>query len=85
MDFRYDLVTVLPVSDVDRLKEFYAGRLRLVGGHRLRGRAGIPRGPADAAGVRVLDLDRHGDLSSASPSSFPRTHLVVSDIEAAKV
>ena len=75
-------VVVIPVSDVDRAKEFYAGL-----GWRL---------DADLAfdnGFRVIQLTPPGspasvqfgpNMTSAAPGSSQNVYLVVSDIEAAR-
>jgi len=75
-------VVVIPVSDVDRAKEFYAGL-----GWRL---------DADLAfdnGFRVVQLTPPGspasvqfgpNMTSAAPGSSQNVYLVVSDIEAAR-
>lgn len=82
MDFKYE-VTVLPVSDVDRAKEFYAERLGFVVDvdHRV------------GEDFRVVQLTPPGSACSisfgtgirtAAPGSYQGMHLVVTDIEAAR-
>jgi catechol 2,3-dioxygenase-like lactoylglutathione lyase family enzyme len=81
MDYKLEVV-VIPVSDVDRAKEFYGGL-----GWRL---------DADFAfdnGFRVVQLTPPGsacsvqfgtNITSAAPGSAQNLYLVVSDIEAAR-
>ena len=57
MDMKLEVVLV-PVSDVDRAKAFYAGA-RLAARRRLRHRSGLPRRAADASRLGVLDHLRH--------------------------
>ena len=81
MDFKLELV-VLPVSDVDRAKSFYADRVgfNVDVDHR-------------ADNFRVVQLTPPGSacsvtigqgVSDAAPGSLRGLHLVVSDIEAAR-
>jgi catechol 2,3-dioxygenase-like lactoylglutathione lyase family enzyme len=81
MDFKLELV-VLPVSDVDRAKAFYADKVGFVVDvdHR-------------AGEFRVVQLTPPGSACSvtigqgvteATPGSVQGLHLVVSDIEAAR-
>jgi catechol 2,3-dioxygenase-like lactoylglutathione lyase family enzyme len=82
VEFKYE-VTILPVSDVDRAKEFYADTL---GWHvDVDHRAG--------ESFRVVQLTPPGSacsisigtgISSATPGSYKGMHLVVTDIEAAR-
>ncbi len=81
MDMKLEVV-VLPVSDVDRAKEFYVGL-----GWRLD--ADFTTG----AEFRVIQLTPPGsqcsiifgtDVSAAAPGSVEGLHLVVTDIEAAR-
>ncbi|HEY6747820.1 MAG TPA: VOC family protein [Mycobacteriales bacterium] len=74
-------VVVIPVSDVDRAKEFYT---------RLRWRLDADTGAAE--GFRLVQFTPPGsacsvqfgrNLTSAPPGSAQGLHLVVSDIEAA--
>ena len=51
-------VVVVPVSDVDRAKDFYDGA-GLAAGRRLRHRRRLPRGAGDPAGLGVLGHLRH--------------------------
>ena len=75
-------VVVIPVSDVDRAKEFYA---RL--GWRLDADFRFDNGFADrsvhATRLGVLDPIRHENLLRLRPVR-PRGYLIVSDIEAAR-
>ena len=82
MDYKLELVLV-PVSDVDRAKAFYTERL----GFRLD----VDTSPLE--GLRVVQLTPPGSacsitigtgLTDAEPGSYRGTHLVVSDIEAAR-
>ena len=75
-------VVVIPVSDVDRTKEFY-GRL----GWRLDADFGFPNGfrvvqftpPGSACSVQFGT-----NMTSAAPGSSQGNYLIVSDIEAAR-
>jgi catechol 2,3-dioxygenase-like lactoylglutathione lyase family enzyme len=82
VDFKYE-VTVVPVSDVDRAKEFYAEK------------AGFAVDVDHRAGdsFRVVQLTPPGSacsisigtgISSGEPGSYQGMHLVVTDIEAAR-
>jgi catechol 2,3-dioxygenase-like lactoylglutathione lyase family enzyme len=82
VDFKYEL-TVVPVSDVDRAKEFYAER------------AGFNVDVDHRAGdsFRVVQLTPPGSaasisigtgISSAEPGSYQGMHLIVDDIESAR-
>ena len=82
MDFKYEL-TVVPVSDVDRAKEFYAEKLGWV--VDVDHRAG--------ESFRVVQLTPPGSACSISigrgitttaPGCYRGMHLVVTDIEAAR-
>jgi catechol 2,3-dioxygenase-like lactoylglutathione lyase family enzyme len=82
LDFKYE-VTVLPVSDVDRAKEFYADRLGFV--VDVDHRAG--------ENFRVVQLTPPGSACSisfgtgirtAAPGAYQGMHLVVTDIETAR-
>jgi catechol 2,3-dioxygenase-like lactoylglutathione lyase family enzyme len=82
MDFKYEL-TVVPVSDVDRAKAFYAGRLGF--------NVDIDHRASDS--FRVVQLTPPGSaasitigtgISKAAPGSYEGMHLVVTDIEAAR-
>jgi catechol 2,3-dioxygenase-like lactoylglutathione lyase family enzyme len=82
MDYRYEL-TVIPVSDVDRAKEFYADRLGW--------NVDVDHQAGDA--FRVVQLTPPGSAASitigkgmptAEPGTYQGMHLVVSDIEAAR-
>jgi catechol 2,3-dioxygenase-like lactoylglutathione lyase family enzyme len=82
LDFKYE-VTVLPVSDVDRAKEFYAETLGWTvdvdhrAGESFRVVQLTP--PGSAASVSIGT-----GISGAEPGSYNGMHLVVSDIEAAR-
>ena len=82
MDFKYE-VTVLPVSDVDRAKDFYGDTLgwNVDVDHRA------------GSDFRVVQLTPPGSacsisigtgISSATPGSYRGMHLIVDDIEAAR-
>src|ERR671914_1240067 len=82
MDFKYEL-TVVPVSDVDRAKEFYAEKL------------GFAVDVDHSAGehFRVVQLTPPGSAASitigkgmpqAEPGSYQGMHLVVDDLPAAR-
>ena len=82
MDFKLELV-VVPVSDVDRAKEFYTDR------------AGFTLDVDHGAGesFRVVQLTPPGSacsitigtgLTPTAPGSYQGLHLVVTDIEAAR-
>ena len=82
MDFKYEL-TVIPVSDVDRAKEFYAERL----GFNVDGDHGM------SDDFRVVQLTPPGSAASitigkgipqAEPGSYVGMHLVVDDVVAAR-
>lgn len=82
MDYKLELV-LIPVSDVDRAKAFYAEQL----GFRLD----VDTAPAE--GFRVVQLTPPGSacsitigtgLTDAEPGAHRGTHLVVEDIEAAR-
>ena len=86
MQMKLELV-VLPVADVDRALAFYRDGLGFVADHDVR--------PAD--GVRVVQLTPPGSACSVSfgtglpvytespPGSVKGLHLVVPDLEAARV
>src|SRR4051812_3356228 len=82
VDFRYEL-TVVPVSDVDRAKEFYEQRLGFD--------VDVDHRAGDS--FRVVQLTPPGSacsiaigtgISSAQPGAYQGMHLVVTDIEAAR-
>jgi predicted enzyme related to lactoylglutathione lyase len=85
MDMKLELVPI-PVSDVDRAKEFYVERLGFV--------ADVDVTPVD--GVRVVQVTPPGSACSigfgtglaaydeAPPGSVKALHLVVDDIERAR-
>ena len=82
MDFKYEL-TVIPVSDVDRSKEFYAGKLGF--------NVDVDHGAGDA--FRVVQLTPPGSAASitigkgipqAEPGTYQGMHLVVEDLPAAR-
>lgn len=82
MDFKYEL-TVIPVSDVDRSKEFYADKVGF--------NVDVDHGAGDA--FRVVQLTPPGSAASitigkgipqAEPGSYQGMHLVVEDLPAAR-
>ncbi|MEM8924639.1 MAG: VOC family protein [Actinomycetota bacterium] len=84
MDMKLELVPV-PVTDIDRAKDFYAGQLGFNVDHDVR--------PAET--VRVVQLTPPGSecsivfsaglpAVSMEPGSLRGLHLVVADIEAAR-
>ena len=82
MDFRLELVLV-PVSDVDRAKAFYTEQLgfALDVDHRAGGEFRVvqltPPGSACSISIGV-------GITDAEPGSYRGTHLVVTDIVAAR-
>jgi catechol 2,3-dioxygenase-like lactoylglutathione lyase family enzyme len=76
-------VVVLPVSDVDRAKEFYADKLGFVVDHDTRG-----------PGFRIVQLTPpgsgcsvvigYGAVAEMPPGSLKGLQLVVNDVEAAR-
>jgi catechol 2,3-dioxygenase-like lactoylglutathione lyase family enzyme len=82
LDFKYE-VTVVPVSDVDRAKEFYAERLGFAvdvdhrAGENFRVVQLTPPGSACSISIGT-------GISPATPGSYQGMHLVVTDIEAAR-
>jgi catechol 2,3-dioxygenase-like lactoylglutathione lyase family enzyme len=81
LDFKYEL-TVVPVSDVDRAKEFYADKLGWTvdvdhrAGESFRVVQLTPPGSAGSISIGT-------GISPAPPGSYQGMHLVVTDIEAA--
>ena len=82
MDFKLELV-LIPVSDVDRAKEFYVEKC----GFKLD----VDHQPNEE--FRVVQITPPGSacsltigigLSDAEPGSYRGTHLIVTDIEAAR-
>ena len=82
MDWKLELV-IVPVSDVDRAKAFYAEKLNF--------NVDVDHRASDT--FRVVQLTPPGSacsisigigLSDAAPGSVRGTHLVVTDIEAAR-
>ena len=82
MDFKLELV-LIPVSDVDRAKDFYVEKC----GFDLD----VDHQPSDE--FRVVQITPPGSacsltigvgLTDAAPGSYRGTHLVVTDIEAAR-
>ena len=82
MDFRLELV-LLPVSDVDRAKAFYTEKVGFA--------LDVDTTPTEE--LRVVQLTPPGSdcsvtigtgLTDAAPGSYRGTHLVVTDIEAAR-
>jgi len=83
VDFKLELV-VLPVSDVERAKEFYADRLGF--------NVDVDHRASEA--FRVVQLTPPGSacsitigtgVSQVAPGTYQGLHLVVTDIEAARV
>ena len=82
MDFKLELV-IVPVSDVDRAKAFYAEKLGFT--------VDVDFRPSDV--FRVVQLTPPGSacsitigtgLSTVTPGTYQGLHLVVTDIEAAR-
>jgi len=82
MDFKLELV-LIPVSDVDRAKAFYTEKLGFA--------LDVDTSPLED--FRVVQLTPPGSpcsitigtgLTDAAPGSYRGTHLVVTDIEAAR-
>jgi catechol 2,3-dioxygenase-like lactoylglutathione lyase family enzyme len=82
VDFRLELV-LIPVSDVDRAKAFYSESVGFA--------VDVDTTPAE--GFRVVQLTPPGSpcsitigtgLTDASPGSYRGTHLIVTDIDAAR-
>ena len=82
MDFKLELV-VLPVSDVDRAKEFYVEKMGF--------NVDVDHRPSDA--FRVVQLTPPGSacsitigtgVSQMTPGAYQGLHLVVADIVAAR-
>jgi len=82
MDFKLELV-LIPVSDVDRAKQFYE--------HTCGFTVDVDHQPNDE--FRVVQLTPPGSacsltfgigITDAAPGSYRGTHLVVTDIEAAR-
>jgi catechol 2,3-dioxygenase-like lactoylglutathione lyase family enzyme len=82
LDFKYE-VTVIPVSDVDRAKQFYADKLGFAvdvdhrAGESFRVVQLTP--PGSAASISIGT-----GITTAAPGSYQGMHLVVDDIEAAR-
>jgi catechol 2,3-dioxygenase-like lactoylglutathione lyase family enzyme len=82
MDFKLELV-LIPVSDVDRAKEFYVEKcgFNLDVDHRSGDEFRVvqitPPGSACSLTIGI-------GLSDAAPGSYRGTHLIVTDIEAAR-
>src|SRR5215211_5123092 len=82
MDFRLELV-LIPVTDVDRARQFYVERCGFV--------LDVDHQPNED--FRVVEMTPPGSacsitigrgITDATPGSYRGTHLVVSDIEAAR-
>jgi catechol 2,3-dioxygenase-like lactoylglutathione lyase family enzyme len=82
MDYKLELV-LIPVSDVDRAKAFYTDQLGFA--------LDVDTNPTE--GFRVVQMTPPGSacsitigtgLTDAAPGSYRGTHLVVTDIEAAR-
>jgi catechol 2,3-dioxygenase-like lactoylglutathione lyase family enzyme len=82
LDFRYE-VTVVPVSDVDRAKDFYAEKLgfNVDVDHRASEDFRVVQltPPGSAASISIGT-----GITTAAPGSYQGMHLVVDDIEAAR-
>jgi catechol 2,3-dioxygenase-like lactoylglutathione lyase family enzyme len=82
VEYRYEL-TVVPVSDVDRAKEFYEQKLgwNVDVDHRAGESFRVVQltPPGSAASISIGT-----GISSATPGSYQGLHLVVTDIEAAR-
>jgi catechol 2,3-dioxygenase-like lactoylglutathione lyase family enzyme len=82
MEFKYE-VTVIPVSDVDRAKRFYAEQMGFTvdvdhrAGESFRVVQLTPPGSACSISIGT-------GISTAAPGSYQGMHLVVTDIEAAR-
>jgi catechol 2,3-dioxygenase-like lactoylglutathione lyase family enzyme len=74
LDFKYE-VTVVPVSDVDRAKDFYAEKLGF--NVDVDHRAGEDFRVAASISIGT-------GITTAAPGSYLGMHLVVDDIEAAR-
>ncbi len=81
MDWKLELVT-LPVSDVDRAKEFYVDKVGFNADHDVRPVEGIRfvqlTPPGSACSVAIGE-----GLTEAPPGTAPNLMVVVSDIQAA--
>ena len=82
MDFKFELV-VVPISDVDRSKAFYADKMGFT--------VDVDHSAGDA--FRVVQLTPPGSacsitigtgLTKSTPGAYQGLHLVVTDIEAAR-
>lgn len=82
MDFKLELV-LIPVADVDRAKAFYTEHAGF----------GLDVDTSPVEGFRVVQMTPPGSacsitigtgLTEAAPGSYRGTHLVVTDIEAAR-
>ena len=82
MDFKLELV-LMPVSDIDRAKSFYVDQVGFV--------LDVDHQPNDE--FRVVQMTPPGSacsitigkgITDAAPGSYRGTHLVVTDIEAAR-
>jgi catechol 2,3-dioxygenase-like lactoylglutathione lyase family enzyme len=82
LDFKYE-VTVVPVSDVDRAKDFYAEKLgfNIDVDHRAGEDFRVVQltPPGSAASISIGT-----GITTAAPGSYQGMHLVVDDIEAAR-
>jgi catechol 2,3-dioxygenase-like lactoylglutathione lyase family enzyme len=80
MDWRLEVV-VLPVSDVDRAKEFYAEQLGFPVDHdTVRGDMRIVQVTPPGSGCSIVF---GAGVSPGAPGTFKGLQIVVSDIEAA--
>ena len=82
VDMKLEAV-VIPVSDVDRAKEFYA-EPRVAARRRLRLRQRLPGRPVHAARLAGARSSSARSITSAAPGSAQGLYLIVSDIEAAR-
>lgn len=82
MDFKLELV-LIPVTDVDRAKEFYVERcgFKLDVDHDVNEQFRVVQmtPPGSACSITI-----GRGLTDAAPGSYRGTHLVVADIEAAR-
>jgi catechol 2,3-dioxygenase-like lactoylglutathione lyase family enzyme len=82
VELKLELV-LLPVSDVDRAKAFYVEKVGFNLDVDTRPGEGLRVVQNDAAGLGTLGHHRDGD-NYAVPGSVRRTHLVTSNVEAAR-
>jgi predicted enzyme related to lactoylglutathione lyase len=82
MDFRLELVAV-PVSDVDRAKEFYAEKAGFVAEHDFQVKDGLRFVQLTPSGS-ACSISIGEGITDAEPGSVEGLQLVVDDIEAAR-